>query len=180
MDRNITKKRKLKEAEAISNGIDSAKKSKKQPKAVPKPAEENEDLEDEDVDEEEEEEQEEQDEEEENDDEAPEDNEEDDEEEEDENENGTDLPAGLVPTLPPTAGDAASFDELKLSDKTMKSIGEMGFTKMTSIQRAVRYTPISKLQLPAVCIHILTTFYLGHSPTARRQGRSRCSQDWFR
>lgn len=156
MDRNITKKRKLKEAEAISNGIDSAKKSKKQPKAVPKPAEENEDLEDEVVDEEEEEEQEEQDEEEENDDEAPEDNEEDGEEEED-GENGTDLPAGIVPTLPPTAGDAASFDELKLSDKTMKSIGEMGFTKMTSIQRAVRYTPISKLQLCAVCIHILTT-----------------------
>ncbi|CEJ89753.1 Putative ATP-dependent RNA helicase HAS1 [[Torrubiella] hemipterigena] len=131
MDRNITKKRKLKEAEAVSNGIDSAKKSKKQPKTVPKPAEDNEDLEDEDVDEDDEEDEEEDDAEEQDEDAA-----EDDEEEEEDGENGTDLPAGLVPTLPPTSGDAASFDELKLSDKTMKSIGEMGFTKMTSIQRA--------------------------------------------
>lgn len=134
MDRNITKKRKLKEAEAVSNGIDSVKKSKKQPKTVPKPAEDNEDLEDEDVDEEDEEDEEEDDGAEEQDEDAAED---DQEEEEEDSANGTDLPAGLVPTLPPTSGDAASFDELKLSDKTMKSIGEMGFTKMTSIQRAV-------------------------------------------
>jgi ATP-dependent RNA helicase DDX18/HAS1 len=31
--------------------------------------------------------------------------------------------------------DAQAFSELNLSEKTMKAIGEMGFTKMTEIQR---------------------------------------------
>ncbi|KAK3906145.1 ATP-dependent RNA helicase HAS1 [Staphylotrichum tortipilum] len=38
--------------------------------------------------------------------------------------------------LPPSVTtDAQAFSELNLSDKTMKAIGEMGFTKMTEIQR---------------------------------------------
>jgi ATP-dependent RNA helicase DDX18/HAS1 len=38
--------------------------------------------------------------------------------------------------LPPSVStDAQAFSELNLSDKTMKAIGEMGFTKMTEIQR---------------------------------------------
>lgn len=39
-------------------------------------------------------------------------------------------------TLPPAAEtDASNFDELKLSERTMKAIKEMGFEKMTDIQR---------------------------------------------
>ncbi|PWI66918.1 hypothetical protein PCL_04424 [Purpureocillium lilacinum] len=45
------------------------------------------------------------------------------------------LPADATP-LVPLASDSQTFDELKLSDKTMKAIGEMGFTKMTTIQRS--------------------------------------------
>ncbi|KAM0246433.1 hypothetical protein ACHAP5_004747 [Fusarium lateritium] len=61
-------------------------------------------------------------------------------EEEDDNEekaeDNTDLPDGGKLTLPPVAGaEAQSFDELNLSDKTMKAIKEMNFTKMTEIQR---------------------------------------------
>ncbi len=38
--------------------------------------------------------------------------------------------------LPPSLStDAQAFSELNLSEKTMKAIGEMGFTKMTEIQR---------------------------------------------
>lgn len=36
---------------------------------------------------------------------------------------------------PSVSTDAQAFSELSLSDKTMKSINEMGFTKMTEIQR---------------------------------------------
>ncbi|KAL2680656.1 ATP-dependent RNA helicase [[Neocosmospora] mangrovei] len=61
---------------------------------------------------------------------------EDEEEEDDAEEGNTDLPDGGQLTLPPVAGaEAQSFEELKLSDKTMKAIKEMGFTKMTEIQR---------------------------------------------
>lgn len=38
--------------------------------------------------------------------------------------------------LPPSVStNAQAFEELNLSEKTMKAIGEMGFTKMTEIQR---------------------------------------------
>ncbi|KAM0352900.1 hypothetical protein ACHAPU_001783 [Fusarium lateritium] len=58
------------------------------------------------------------------------------EDEEDKAEDNTDLPDGGKLTLPPVAGaEAQSFDELNLSDKTMKAIKEMNFTKMTEIQR---------------------------------------------
>ncbi|KXX81974.1 ATP-dependent RNA helicase HAS1 [Madurella mycetomatis] len=36
---------------------------------------------------------------------------------------------------PPVSTDAQAFSELNLSEKTMKAIAEMGFTKMTEIQR---------------------------------------------
>ncbi|PNY28708.1 ATP-dependent RNA helicase HAS1 [Tolypocladium capitatum] len=49
--------------------------------------------------------------------------------------NAEDLPADGGLLLPPTT-ESQTFDELKLSEKTMKAIGEMGFTKMTSIQRS--------------------------------------------
>ncbi|KHN94955.1 ATP-dependent RNA helicase HAS1 [Metarhizium album ARSEF 1941] len=45
------------------------------------------------------------------------------------------LPTDGAPMLPPAA-DSETFDQLKLSEKTMKAIAEMGFTKMTAIQRA--------------------------------------------
>lgn len=59
-----------------------------------------------------------------------------DEDDADEDKNNTDLPDVGELTLPPVAGaEAQSFEELSLSDKSMKAIKEMGFTKMTEIQR---------------------------------------------
>jgi len=47
-----------------------------------------------------------------------------------------DTPAHIDSLLPPSiATDATDFAQLSLSDKSMKAIGEMGFTKMTEIQR---------------------------------------------
>ncbi|WKT49899.1 Helicase, C-terminal [Fusarium oxysporum f. sp. vasinfectum] len=55
---------------------------------------------------------------------------------EDKAEDNTDLPDGGKLTLPPVAGaESQSFAELNLSEKTMKAINEMKFTKMTEIQR---------------------------------------------
>ncbi|KAJ1338574.1 ATP-dependent RNA helicase DDX18/HAS1 [Microdochium nivale] len=49
---------------------------------------------------------------------------------------GADLPDGSSLTLPPTAAtDAQNFSDLKLSDKSSKAIADMGFIKMTEIQR---------------------------------------------
>lgn len=63
--------------------------------------------------------------------------------------NVEDLPTDGGLLLPPTA-ESQTFDELKLSEKTMKAIGEMGFTKMTSIQRSVRLpAPRSSPRFPA-------------------------------
>jgi ATP-dependent RNA helicase DDX18/HAS1 len=56
---------------------------------------------------------------------------------EDHEADGINMPAGNAPVLPQTA-DSDLFEDLKLSDKTMKSIQEMGFEKMTAIQRSVR------------------------------------------
>jgi ATP-dependent RNA helicase DDX18/HAS1 len=47
-----------------------------------------------------------------------------------------DVPKSDGALLPPSVStNAQAFSELNLSDKTMKAIGEMGFTKMTEIQR---------------------------------------------
>ncbi|KAL7953496.1 P-loop containing nucleoside triphosphate hydrolase protein [Trichoderma compactum] len=45
------------------------------------------------------------------------------------------IPANSAPILS-TLADSQKFEDLKLSEKTMKAIQEMGFTKMTSIQRS--------------------------------------------
>ncbi|OAG39898.1 ATP-dependent RNA helicase HAS1 [Fonsecaea monophora] len=47
----------------------------------------------------------------------------------------TDLPTDTVPSLPGTDSTPQAFSELKLSEKTMQAIKEMGFTNMTEIQR---------------------------------------------
>ncbi|KAJ3521636.1 hypothetical protein NM208_g13201 [Fusarium decemcellulare] len=139
MDFAGSKKRKFKDANGVkvSNGKRAApsvpQKSKKVKRAAPEPRDEPEiesssDEEDEDDVKDDEEES----------DEADEDG--DEEEGEDTNddkaEDSTDLPDGGKLTLPPVSGaEAQSFEELSLSDKTMKAINEMGFTKMTEIQR---------------------------------------------
>ncbi|KAK3680877.1 P-loop containing nucleoside triphosphate hydrolase protein [Podospora appendiculata] len=49
---------------------------------------------------------------------------------------GDDAVAATDSLLPPSIStEAKDFTELNLSDKTMKAIGDMGFTKMTEIQR---------------------------------------------
>ncbi|KAL2207884.1 DEAD-domain-containing protein [Sarocladium strictum] len=45
------------------------------------------------------------------------------------------LPAASASLVAPPA-DSESFDELRLSERSMKAINKMGFTKMTAIQRA--------------------------------------------
>lgn len=50
---------------------------------------------------------------------------------------GDELPKAGEPLLPPTATEVERFEDLNLSDRTMRAIKEMGFTKMTGIQRSV-------------------------------------------
>ncbi|UNI18497.1 RNA helicase [Purpureocillium takamizusanense] len=137
-DLAATKKRKRNGVDAAADAAAAAtKKSKKlkaPPSKKPEPEEEPED----------EEEEEDEDEEEEEDDSAEAaDSSKDDEDgsEASDEEEGSDLKNdGVVPAvatpLVPLPNDSQTFDELKLSDKTMKAIGEMGFTKMTTIQRS--------------------------------------------
>lgn len=47
----------------------------------------------------------------------------------------TDLPTDTAPTLPQTDTSPKTFEELNLSDKTMKAIQGMNFTTMTEIQQ---------------------------------------------
>ncbi|KAF9785647.1 ATP-dependent RNA helicase [Fusarium sp. DS 682] len=142
MDFAGSKKRKFKDANGVkaSKGKKSAtipeKKSKKVKRAEPEPREEPED----DSSSEEEEALKENEDESDEADEDAEDSKSADEEEgedtEDKAEDNTDLPDGGKLTLPPVAGaEAQSFEELNLSEKTMKAIKEMKFTKMTEIQR---------------------------------------------
>ncbi|KAK0634275.1 P-loop containing nucleoside triphosphate hydrolase protein [Bombardia bombarda] len=54
----------------------------------------------------------------------------------DEQDDADDTPGHIDSLLPPSIHtDAQAFTELNLSEKTMKAIEEMGFTKMTEIQR---------------------------------------------
>lgn len=56
--------------------------------------------------------------------------------EEESNSNQADLPSQTHLSLPQAAGsDVSTFNELPLSEKTLKAIEEMGFTKMTEIQK---------------------------------------------
>lgn len=142
MDFTGSKKRKFKDANGVkaTNGKKSApsvpQKSKKVKRAEPEPREEPEiESSNDEEDEDEVEDNEESDEADEEEDDSK-SGDEDEEEEDDGKEDNTDLPDGGQLTLPPVAGaEAQSFEELKLSDKTMKAIKEMGFTKMTEIQR---------------------------------------------
>lgn len=53
------------------------------------------------------------------------------------NADGDVIPATSAPILS-TLAESDKFEDLKLTEKTMRAIQEMGFTKMTSIQRSVR------------------------------------------
>lgn len=141
MDFTGSKKRKFKDANGVkaTNGKKAApsvpQKSKKVKRAEPEPREEPEIESSSDEEDDEVEDNEESDEADEEEDDSK-SGDEDEEEEDDGKEDNTDLPDGGQLTLPPVAGaEAQSFEELKLSDKTMKAIKEMGFTKMTEIQR---------------------------------------------
>lgn len=52
------------------------------------------------------------------------------------NADGDVIPTQSAPIVS-TMADSQKFEDLKLSEKTMKAIQEMGFTKMTNIQRSV-------------------------------------------
>ncbi|KEY68035.1 hypothetical protein S7711_06948 [Stachybotrys chartarum IBT 7711] len=58
-----------------------------------------------------------------------------DDDDDDDDDEGDELPASNGPLLPPPT-DSQLFEDLKLSEKTMMAIKEMGFEKMTSIQRS--------------------------------------------
>ncbi|KAI6784887.1 ATP-dependent RNA helicase-like protein [Emericellopsis cladophorae] len=113
----VTKKRKVRDAEG-SEAVSVTKKTKKIKSPAPpvEPPSESEE-------------------------EVPEDEEDDNAEGEDseddvaENGEPDDLPAQSQPLLPPTTA-SDQFEDLKLSEKTMSAIKDMGFTKMTSIQRS--------------------------------------------
>jgi len=135
-DLAATKKRKRNGVDAVADAAAATKKSKKVKAPPPKEVEESEEeSEDEDEVEEVEEDAE-------DGSEAADNSQDEDGSEASDEEQGSDLradrvlPADATP-LVPLASDSQTFDELKLSDKTMKAIGEMGFTKMTTIQRSV-------------------------------------------
>lgn len=136
-DLAATKKRKRNGVDAVADAAAATKKSKKVKAPPPKEVEESEEeSEDEDENEEEVEEDDE------DGSEGADNSQDEDGSEASDDEQGSDLradrvlPADATP-LVPLASDSQTFDELKLSDKTMKAIGEMGFTKMTTIQRSV-------------------------------------------
>lgn len=142
MDHSISKKRKRREAEAAAPAASAEKISKKSKKAAkPVPAqEESSDDEEDDFEGFDEEEEDEDASEQPNGDGAAESGENDEDEEDEEAEaNGVDLPSDNAPILP-LSSDAQSFDQLKLSEKTMNAIEEMGFKNMTSIQKTVSFT----------------------------------------
>lgn len=64
------------------------------------------------------------------------------------------IPNNSAPILS-TLADSQKFEDLKLSEKTMKAIQEMGFTKMTSIQRSVSLPNQSPSPMAQ---HVLTCF----------------------
>lgn len=64
------------------------------------------------------------------------------------------IPNNSAPILS-TLADSQKFEDLKLSEKTMKAIQEMGFTKMTSIQRSVSLPN----QSPSPMAHFVLTCF---------------------
>lgn len=69
------------------------------------------------------------------------------------------IPTDSAPILS-TLAESSKFEDLKLSEKTMKAIQEMGFTNMTSIQRSV----CPPLRPPQVQWHPFTNLLLLHRP----------------
>lgn len=67
------------------------------------------------------------------------------------NADGDVIPASSAPILS-TLAESDKFEDLKLTEKTMRAIQEMGFTKMTSIQRSVRL-PLQILGSNDICTH---------------------------
>ncbi|EHK20071.1 uncharacterized protein TRIVIDRAFT_171594 [Trichoderma virens Gv29-8] len=129
----LNKKRKRKQVEAAADASKKSKKLKNPPPAVEP------EVEDEVAEEEEEEEEEE----------AVSNEDQENDNEDGESDSGSDLgdkPAArdadgdVIPTnsapILSTLADSQKFEDLKLSEKTMKAIQEMGFTKMTNIQRS--------------------------------------------
>ncbi|CAH0019777.1 unnamed protein product [Clonostachys rhizophaga] len=134
----LNKKRKLKDAEEAVAAPKKTKKSKVPPPVVEPSSDEEEDEDEEDVpsDSDDEDEAEENGEKEDG---IAEDGDEEKEEEDDGDDkdeaDGEDLAQDNAPLLPPST-DSELFEDMNLSEKTMKAIKEMGFTKMTSIQRS--------------------------------------------
>ncbi|KAL6849155.1 ATP-dependent RNA helicase [Amphichorda felina] len=129
----LNKKRKLRDADSVTEAVALSKKSKKSKSPAPPvdpPSEDEEEEDDESA--------------------AGEGSASEDEEErngDDESDGGAsaledgdeagddDLPKDSAPLLPPTT-NSDLFEDLNLSEKTMRAIKEMGFTKMTNIQRS--------------------------------------------
>ncbi|KAG6304905.1 ATP-dependent RNA helicase [Claviceps purpurea] len=142
MGDGVTKKRKRTVAEPPVDATALSKKAKKAKKPVPKvQAKDDSDDEDEDDDDDDVEGEEEEEEDEDSEEDADKDEEESDAEsaEDDENDDAADDTIGKLPTdeapVLSLNSDSELFEQLKLSEKTMKAIGEMGFTKMTAIQK---------------------------------------------
>ncbi|KAH7318233.1 P-loop containing nucleoside triphosphate hydrolase protein [Stachybotrys elegans] len=132
MDATLNKKRKRIAAEAVADAAVTSKKSKKLKNPTkPQPPVDNVASDDSEDSAEEEEE----DDDDEVDGEGSGDDDEAEEGDDDDGEEGDELPASNGPLLPPTT-DSHLFEDMNLSEKTMKAIKEMGFEKMTSIQRS--------------------------------------------
>lgn len=144
MGDGVTKKRKRTVAEPPVDATALSKKAKKTKKPVPKvQAKDDSDDEDDDDDDVEDEEQDEKDEDSEDDEDKDEEESDAESAEDEENDDAADDTIGKLPTdeapVLSLSSDSELFEQLKLSEKTMKAIGEMGFTKMTAIQKVVRY-----------------------------------------
>ncbi|KAG5921022.1 ATP-dependent RNA helicase [Claviceps capensis] len=143
MGDGVTKKRKRTVAEPPVDATALSKKAKKAKKPAPKiqAKDDSDDEDDDDDDVEDEEEEEEDDDDEDSEEDADKDEEESDAEsaEDEENDDAADDTIGKLPTdeapVLSLSSDSELFEQLKLSEKTMKAIGEMGFTKMTAIQK---------------------------------------------
>lgn len=159
MGNDITNKRKRKSTADVSSALAALKKSKSKSKSQdppPKKARKEESSEDE---QEENEEEVEKDVEEDEEDEVEQTNGHADDDDQDEEANGQDLPTDSTPVLP-LGTNAESFEELKLSDKTMEAIKEMGFTKMTAIQKTVRIRRLPALSPATANLTFLRPFLL--------------------
>ncbi|KAH8177083.1 DEAD/DEAH box helicase domain-containing protein [Sarocladium implicatum] len=120
----VEKKRKRRDAEAAAEGKVAGKKSKKVANPAPNEEEEDEKVQEvvDKIDNG-------------NEDERPEASDDEDDEAGDELPKAEGLAAASAPILAPPS-NSESFDELRLSERSMKAINDMGFTKMTAIQRS--------------------------------------------